>query len=105
MVNELGRTNGFQPLSQDALQRRTEMLIVAGFGRSKRIWVLDSVRHTDKETVDPLPSAEAGSGTLFLLAVTSLCAECRSILARATFALRVQWCPFRKGGHPAEPGS
>lgn len=104
-INELPQANGFQPLSLDSLQRRTEMLIVAGFGRSKRIWVLDSVRHIDTETEAPLQSAAVGSGTLFLLAVTSLYAECRAILARATFALRAQWYPFRKDHSQVEPRS
>lgn len=82
-VNVPGRNSGFQTLCPGTLSRRTELLIAAGFGRSKRLWVLDSVEQNDSQTLGASEYVAVGSGTLFLLAATSLYAECRSILGRA----------------------
>lgn len=104
-LNVPSRTSGFRPLSLEGLRRRTEMLIVAGPGRPKRVWVLDSLRQIDSQTQEALEYAPAGSGTLFLLALTSLYVECRAIPARAIARLRVRWYLSRRSHHRGEPGS
>ena len=91
-LNAADRKSGFQIRCPGDLSRRTEMLIVAGFGRSKRIWALDSVnvKHTDLVSQQEREYSPVRSGTLFVLAGTILYMGCRSILVRAIAYLRVR---------------
>ena len=87
---------GFQTLDQAGLSQRTELLFLAGLGRSKRPWVLCSVQKIDSQDPEDCAYGGPGSGTLFVLALTILSLACRSMLVRARTYCRARLRPFCK---------
>jgi hypothetical protein len=82
-INE--RRSGVEILCPGWLQRRSDLLFSTGWGRTKRLWILDSLEHhqmPDRHGESPAASA-ARPSILFALALSLALLASRAIAAQA----------------------